>query len=96
MCYFFQVHEWLDNLYAGRPVPTFERNERTIDLLYQLLQKNVAMDKDTQLIIEDKRQKATEYTAEGKKSSSRLCYFSLIKGVRIDTYSVIAKKGNTF
>ena len=68
-----QVQAWLDSLYAGKPVPSFERSERTIDLLYQLMQRNLAIDQDTQLIIQDLRQKAMEYTAEGKK---RLLYFT--------------------
>ena len=68
--YFFkQVQAWLDNLYAGKPVPSFERNELTINLLYQLMQRNMAMEQDTQLIIQDLQQKAMEYTAEGKEMS---------------------------
>ena len=63
--FFFQVQNWLDSLYAGKPVPNFEKNERTIDLLYQLMITNLARDHDTQLIVQDYHQKAAEYSAEG-------------------------------
>jgi hypothetical protein len=62
-----QVKSWLDNLYAGKVVPAFEHNEKTIDILYQLMEKNMAIDKNTELTIQDLRQKATEYTAEGNE-----------------------------
>lgn len=75
-----QVQSWLEALYAGKPVPSFERNERTIDLLHQLMLKNSARDCDTQLIIQDLRHKATEYAAEGQRISSILAKLNLNPG----------------
>ncbi|KAK7089847.1 HAUS augmin-like complex subunit 1 [Littorina saxatilis] len=74
------VQVWLDNLYAGKPVPHFERNEQTIDLLHQLMEKNVARDSDTQLIVQDLKQKATEYTAEGQRLGCILASMNLKTG----------------
>ncbi|KAL8575395.1 hypothetical protein ACOMHN_000011 [Nucella lapillus] len=75
-----KVQSWLENLYAGQPVPKFERNERTIDLLHQLMLKNVTRDRDTQLIIQDLRQRATEYAAEGQRLGNVLGRMNLSAG----------------
>lgn len=61
----FQVQGWLDQLFAGSRVPEYEHNEQTIDILYQLMQRNRACDRDTQLLIQDLQQKAKEYASEG-------------------------------
>lgn len=75
-----QVKGWLDNLYSGKPVPAFEHNEQTICLLYELMEKNIARDHDTQLIIQDLRQKASEYSAEGHRLIGILATISLKTG----------------
>lgn len=47
-------------------MPQFEVNTRTVELLYQLAQSNEARCSDTALLIEDLKQKASEYEADGK------------------------------
>uniref|UniRef100_A0A8C0AWY2 HAUS augmin-like complex subunit 1 n=1 Tax=Buteo japonicus TaxID=224669 RepID=A0A8C0AWY2_9AVES len=60
----WQVTLWLKKIYGNRPVPQYEVNARTIDILYELVECNEARDRDVSLLIEDMKQKATEYEAE--------------------------------
>ncbi|XP_049651935.1 HAUS augmin-like complex subunit 1 isoform X1 [Accipiter gentilis] len=59
-----RVTLWLKKIYGNRPVPQYEVNARTIDILYELVECNEARDRDVSLLIEDMKQKATEYEAE--------------------------------
>ena len=61
-----QVRAWLAKVFAGTDTPQYEINERTIDILHGLMQRNQERDRETQIIIEDFNQKAEEYHAEGK------------------------------
>ncbi|KAK7492554.1 hypothetical protein BaRGS_00016220, partial [Batillaria attramentaria] len=74
------VQAWLERLFARSQVPVFERNERTINLLYQLMEKNMDRDGDMQHIIEDLRHKSEEYTAEGQRLGSILSELNLKSG----------------
>lgn len=47
-------------------MPHFEVNTRTVDILYQLAQSSEARCSDTSLLIEDLKQKTSEYQAEGQ------------------------------
>ncbi|XP_025077934.1 HAUS augmin-like complex subunit 1 [Pomacea canaliculata] len=67
-----EVQGWLDQLFAGSRVPEYEHNEQTIDILYQLMQRNRACDRDTQLLIQDLQQKAKEYASEGHRLAAVL------------------------
>lgn len=51
-------------------MPHFEVNTRTVELLYQLAQSSEARCSDTALLIEDLKQKASEYEADGKNHLS--------------------------
>ncbi|XP_054042315.1 HAUS augmin-like complex subunit 1 isoform X2 [Rissa tridactyla] len=57
---------WLKKIYKNQPIPAFEANKRTVDILYDLAERNEARDRDVSLLIEDKMQKAKEYEAEAK------------------------------
>ncbi|XP_063175456.1 HAUS augmin-like complex subunit 1 isoform X2 [Chroicocephalus ridibundus] len=57
---------WLKKIYKNQPIPAFEANKRTVDILYDLAERNEARDRDVSLLIEDMMQKATEYEAEAK------------------------------
>ncbi|KFR16051.1 HAUS augmin-like complex subunit 1, partial [Opisthocomus hoazin] len=61
-----QVGAWLKKIYGNEPVPQYEVNESTVDILYQLAECNEARDKDVSLLIEDMKQKAKEYEAKGE------------------------------
>ncbi|KAM9348370.1 HAUS augmin-like complex subunit 1 [Symphorus nematophorus] len=60
-----KVNSWLSSVFGDQPVPQFEVNTRTVDVLYQLAQSSEARCGDTSLLIEDLKQKAAEYQAEG-------------------------------
>ncbi|NXN49689.1 HAUS1 protein, partial [Rynchops niger] len=59
-----QIALWLKKIYKQQPVPVFEVNKRTVDILYHLAKCNEASNMDVSLLIEDMMQKATEYEAE--------------------------------
>lgn len=61
-----QVNSWLGTVFGDQAVPQFEVNTRTVDILYQLAQSSEARCSDTALLIEDLKQKASEYQAEGE------------------------------
>ncbi|XP_006800152.1 HAUS augmin-like complex subunit 1 [Neolamprologus brichardi] len=60
-----KVNSWLGAVFGEQVVPQFEVNTRTVDILYQLAQSSEARCSDTALLIEDLKQKAAEYQAEG-------------------------------
>uniref|UniRef100_A0A8D0FDE4 Uncharacterized protein n=1 Tax=Strix occidentalis caurina TaxID=311401 RepID=A0A8D0FDE4_STROC len=53
-------------MYGNQPILQYEVNPRTVDILYELAECNKARDRDVSLLIEDMKQKATEYEAEGE------------------------------
>ncbi|XP_037229026.1 HAUS augmin-like complex subunit 1 isoform X2 [Falco rusticolus] len=59
-----RVTLWLKKIFGSAPIPTYKANERTVDILYKLVEYNEARDKDVSLLIEDMKQKAAEYEAE--------------------------------
>ncbi len=61
-----QVNSWLSTVFGDQPVPNFEVNTGTVDILYQLAQSSEARCSDTALLVEDLKQKAAEYQAEGE------------------------------
>lgn len=60
-----KINSWLSEVFGDQPVPPFEVNTRTVDVLYQLAQSSEARCSDTKLLIEDLKQKASEYLADG-------------------------------
>lgn len=61
-----QVNSWLSAVFGDQPVPQFEVSTRTIDVLYQLAQSSEARCSDTAHLIEDLKQKTSEYQADGE------------------------------
>uniref|UniRef100_A0A3Q2EDN5 HAUS augmin-like complex, subunit 1 n=1 Tax=Cyprinodon variegatus TaxID=28743 RepID=A0A3Q2EDN5_CYPVA len=59
-----KVNSWLGAVFGDQPVPQFEVNSRTVDILYQLAQSSEARCSDTSLLIEDYKQKTSEYQAD--------------------------------
>ncbi|XP_070541976.1 HAUS augmin-like complex subunit 1 [Ptychodera flava] len=67
-----KVQAWLDEVFAGSSVPPYEINTRTIDILTDLMKKNEARDRETEILIEDLNQKALEYHVEAVRLASIL------------------------
>ncbi|NXE41754.1 HAUS1 protein, partial [Ptilorrhoa leucosticta] len=61
-----QVTLWLKNIYGDKPVPKYEVNERTVDILHEVMECNEETDKDVSLLIEDMKDRATKYEEEAK------------------------------
>ncbi|KAM6907468.1 HAUS augmin-like complex subunit 1 [Xenentodon cancila] len=59
-----KVNSWLGSTFGDQPVPQFEVNTRTVDLLYQVAQASEARCRDTALLIDDLAQKTCEYRAD--------------------------------
>ncbi|XP_074668455.1 HAUS augmin-like complex subunit 1 isoform X2 [Strix aluco] len=59
-----RVTAWLKKIYGDEPVPQYEVNTQTVDILYELAECNEARDRDVSLLIEDMKEKAAEYDAE--------------------------------
>ncbi|XP_058133598.1 HAUS augmin-like complex subunit 1 isoform X1 [Dasypus novemcinctus] len=61
-----QVAAWLKKIFGDHPIPQYEVNARTTEVLYHLSECNKARDRDVSLVIEDLKQKASEYESEAK------------------------------
>ncbi|NWH98512.1 HAUS1 protein, partial [Tichodroma muraria] len=61
-----QVTLWLKKIYGCVPIPEYEVNERTVDILHEVMECNEERDKDVTLLIEDMKDRATRYEAEAE------------------------------
>uniref|UniRef100_A0A7N4PGV4 HAUS augmin like complex subunit 1 n=1 Tax=Sarcophilus harrisii TaxID=9305 RepID=A0A7N4PGV4_SARHA len=57
---------WLKKIFGDQPIPKYEVNPRTTDILYHLSECNKTRDRDVSLVIEDLKQKARDYESEAK------------------------------
>ncbi|XP_068931490.1 HAUS augmin-like complex subunit 1 isoform X3 [Petaurus breviceps papuanus] len=61
-----KIASWLKKIFGDQPIPKYEVNSRTTDILYHLSECNRARDRDISLVIEDLKQKAREYESEAR------------------------------
>ncbi|XP_037980687.1 HAUS augmin-like complex subunit 1 [Motacilla alba alba] len=61
-----RVTLWLKKLYEGVPVPEYEVNERTVDILHEIMECNEETDRDIMLLIEDMKDRTSKYEAEAE------------------------------
>lgn len=61
-----QVAAWLKKVFGDHPIPQYEVNSRTTEILHHLSERNRVRDRDVSLVIEDLKQKAGEYESEAK------------------------------
>ncbi|NXO57447.1 HAUS1 protein, partial [Aramus guarauna] len=59
-----QVSLWLKKIYGDQPVPQYEVNARTVDILHDIAECSEARDRDVSLLIEYMKQREAEYEAE--------------------------------
>ncbi|PNJ80646.1 HAUS1 isoform 5, partial [Pongo abelii] len=59
-----QVAAWLKKIFGDHPIPQYEVNPRTTEILHHLSERNRVRDRDVYLVIEDLKQKASEYESE--------------------------------
>ncbi|KAM6471112.1 HAUS augmin-like complex subunit 1 isoform 1-T1 [Liasis olivaceus] len=60
-----RVSSWLKNTLGDQPIPPYEADARTVDILYELAERSESRDGDVSLLIEDMKQKAAEYESDG-------------------------------
>ncbi|XP_078291403.1 HAUS augmin-like complex subunit 1 isoform X1 [Panthera onca] len=61
-----KVAAWLKKIFGDHPIPQYEVNPRTTEILHHLSERNRVRDRDVCLVIEDLKQKASEYESEAK------------------------------
>ncbi|XP_015416961.1 PREDICTED: HAUS augmin-like complex subunit 1 [Myotis davidii] len=61
-----QVAAWLKKIFGDHPIPQYEVNARTTEILHHLSERNRVRDRDGHLVVEDLKQKASEYESEGE------------------------------
>ncbi|XP_055994204.1 HAUS augmin-like complex subunit 1 isoform X2 [Sorex fumeus] len=61
-----QVAAWLKKVFGDHPIPQYEVNSRTTEILHHLSERNRVRDRDVSLVIEDLKQKAGEYESEAQ------------------------------
>lgn len=71
-----QVQNWLERVFGGNPVPQYEINEDTIGILHRLMKKNESQDRAVSMIVDDLKQKALEYKAEGVVYKPGICMYN--------------------
>lgn len=61
-----QVTQWLRKVFGQQPVPEFEVNTRTVEILYELAESSELRCREVELLIEDHEQKTEEYSSDGE------------------------------
>ncbi|KAM6984830.1 HAUS augmin-like complex subunit 1 [Aplochiton taeniatus] len=59
------VSKWLNTVFGDQTVFQYEVNTRTVEILYQLAEASATRCNETALIIDDLKQKTSEYQADG-------------------------------
>ncbi|NXL89214.1 HAUS1 protein, partial [Alectura lathami] len=67
-----QVTSWLKKIFEKEPIPQYEVNAQTVDILYDLAECIEERDRDASLLIEDMEQMAAEYEADAHYLESLL------------------------
>lgn len=57
--------QWLRKVFGQQPVPEFEVNTRTVEILYELAESSEMRCREVELLIEDHEQKTEEYSSDG-------------------------------
>lgn len=56
----------MKKIFGDHSIPQYEVNARTTEILHHLSERNRVRDRDVSLVIEDLKQKASEYESEGE------------------------------
>ncbi|XP_016325598.1 HAUS augmin-like complex subunit 1 [Sinocyclocheilus anshuiensis] len=60
-----RVSQWLRKVFWQQPVPEFEVNTRTVEILYELAESSETRCREAELLIKDHEQKTEEYGSDG-------------------------------
>ncbi|XP_019508259.1 PREDICTED: HAUS augmin-like complex subunit 1 [Hipposideros armiger] len=83
------VAAWLKKIFGDHPIPKYEVNPRTTEILHHLSERNRVRDKDIHLVIEDLKQKASEY--ESEDSFFFLSFIPAVNDVTSDLFHTKSK-----
>lgn len=61
-----QVTLWLKEVFENQPIPHYEVNPQTVEILYNLKEYSETRERDLAFLVEDTEQKAAEYEAQAK------------------------------
>ncbi|NXF11053.1 HAUS1 protein, partial [Smithornis capensis] len=67
-----QITLWLKKIYGDQPIPQYEVNEKTVDILYDLMECSEARDRDVSLLVEELKHQTTEYKKQTKELEDSL------------------------
>ncbi|XP_031452935.1 HAUS augmin-like complex subunit 1 [Phasianus colchicus] len=67
-----RITSWLKKTFENQPVPEFNVNAQTINLLHMLVEYSEERERDVSFLIEDMKQRAAEYDAEAEYLQSVL------------------------
>jgi len=62
-----EIQVWLEKLYGGQDVPSYEVTPRSLELLAELKGQNEQMERQGSIILEDLQQKTEEYHVEADR-----------------------------
>ncbi|KAK2094410.1 HAUS augmin-like complex subunit 1 [Saguinus oedipus] len=82
------VAAWLKKIFGDHPIPQYEVNPRTTEILHHLSERNRVRDRDVYLVIEDLKQKASEYESEGVGEGSKYLQDLLMESVNFSPASL--------
>lgn len=60
-----KVLQWLHEVYGEEQIPVYEKNERSINILHQLMKASKRSEDNAKVLAADYTKKAAEYNAEG-------------------------------
>ncbi|KAK4304560.1 hypothetical protein Pmani_023441 [Petrolisthes manimaculis] len=62
-----EVVQWLEEVYGNDQIPPYEKSERSINILHQLMTVSKCSEKNAKLLAADYATKTAEYNAEGQQ-----------------------------
>uniref|UniRef100_A0A8B9U1K2 HAUS augmin like complex subunit 1 n=1 Tax=Anas zonorhyncha TaxID=75864 RepID=A0A8B9U1K2_9AVES len=86
----WQVTLWLKEVFENQPIPHYEVNPQTVDILYNLKEYSETRERDLAFLVEDTEQKAAEYEAQAKYLEDLLT-----KGLGL-SLSSLSSEGTTY
>lgn len=62
-----KVVDWLQEVYGGEQIPPYEKTERSITILHQLMTASKCSEDNAKILADDYVTKTAEYSAEGEQ-----------------------------
>lgn len=82
----WQVTLWLKEVFENQPIPHYEVNPQTVEILYNLKEYSETRERDLAFLVEDTEQKAAEYEAQGELEAPVLGFITVFLSYLIDFF----------